>query len=144
VTLIADTNVLSELLRSAPDPRVVAWLSGKALDAVFTTSITQAELLVGVALMPKGRRRTTLDAAVHALLDDDLRDRVLPFDRASARCFAEIVSRRRAAGRPISHSDAQIAAIARATGMRVATRNVADFAGCEIAIDNPWEVSAAP
>ena len=140
--IILDTNVVSELLRPAPAPQVEAWLSAQDGALVYFTSIGEAELRHGVAILPAGRRRAQLGAAIDAMLDEDFRDRILPFDRDAARSYAAIAAERRAAGRPISQFDCQIAAIARSHGATVATRNIADYEGCRVKLIDPWRRSA--
>ena len=105
---------------------------------MFITTITQSELLYGVALLPRGKRRSAIAEAVEAMFEEDFAERILPFDTAAARAFAPLAAERRQAGRPIAQLDAQIAAIARSRSAAVATRNVADFEGCGIAVHNPW------
>jgi hypothetical protein len=106
--------------------------------SLFTTAICEAEILYGVALLPAGRRRTALEESVTAIFREEFSGRVLPFDSAAARAFAEIAARRRRSGRPVSAFDAQIAAIAQSRGADVATRNEEDFADCGVSIVNPW------
>ena len=139
--IVLDTNVVSELLRPRPDPQVEAWLAAQDAAAMFFTTVGEAELRHGVALLPAGRRRQALGAAVDAMLDEDFRGRILPFDRAAASAYAQIAAKRRSAGRPISQFDCQIAAIARAHGAQVATHNVTDYAGCGVPIIDPWRPS---
>ena len=140
--IILDTNVVSELLRPAPALQVEAWLSAQDGATVYFTSIGEAELRHGVAILPAGRRRTQLGAAIDAMLDEDFRDRILPFDRDASRSYAAIAAERRAAGRPISQFDCQIAAIARAHGATVATRNINDYEGCRVKLIDPWRRAA--
>ena len=90
-------------------------------------------------LLPAGRRRNAVEAAAEAMFKEEFAGRVLPFGSDAARLYARIAAERRRAGRPISHFDAQIAAITRATGAAVATRNVADYAGCGVKVINPWD-----
>jgi toxin FitB len=137
--IVLDTNVLSELMRPTPSPAVLRWMSTLPASGLFTTSVTQAELLVGARLLPSGRRRSTLQQLMAAMFDEDFAGRVLAFDQAAVPLYVEIVVDRRATGRPISQFDAQIAAIARASGARLATRNVSDFDGCGVGVVNPWE-----
>jgi predicted nucleic acid-binding protein len=108
--------------------------------ALFTSAITQAEILYGIAVLPEGKRRDALLAAARSALENHFRGRVLPFDGAAADAFAAIAADRREAGRPISQADAQIAAIAKSRGAALATRNVADFDGCGVSVLNPWTV----
>ena len=137
--IILDTNVLSELMRPTPAASVVEWTSSQAAASLYTTSITQAEILHGIMLLPSGRRRTSLEAAATALFDEDFEGRILGFGSDAAPLYARIAAGRRRAGRPISHFDAQIAAIARSAGAAVATRNVEDFEGCGVDVVDPWK-----
>lgn len=137
--IILDTNIISELTRQAPEPRVVSWLDSLPAEEVGTTAVTAAELLYGVARMPAGRRKRELAAAVRGLLGDEFRDRVLPFDEHCASRYADIVCGRETVGRPIGVADAQIAAICRTAEATLSTRNTADFSGTGIELINPWK-----
>lgn len=137
--IILDTNVVSELLRPAPAPQVEAWLASQDGATVYFTSVGEAELRYGLAIMPAGSRHSALAKAIEAILEEDFRGRVLAFERAAALAFAAIAAERRAAGRPISQFDCQIAAIARASSAAVATRNTSDFEGCGITVIDPWQ-----
>jgi hypothetical protein len=135
---ILDTNVVSELMRPAPAPSVEAWVAKQRATHLYFSSIGEAELRYGVAIMPAGRRREALAAAVDGLMREDFAGRVLPFDGAAARAYAGIAAARRSAGRPVSQADCQIAAIAHARGLALVTRNVRDFADMGIEIADPW------
>lgn len=137
--IVLDTNVLSEGLRPRPSPKVLRWMQSEPFIALFTTAITEAELLYGAALLPQGMRRRALETVITQLLGSHFAGRILPFDSAAAREFADIASARRLAGRPIAEADARIAAIARSRGARVATRNVNDFADCGVTVVDPWD-----
>lgn len=137
--IVLDTNVLSELAKSDPDPTVLAWVAKQRRAELCTTTISEAELAYGLALLPKGRRRDALTQAVARLLGEGIGGRVLSFDRAAASAYGEIAARRRAAGKPVATADGQIAAIARARGANmVATRDTGGFEGCGIKFANPW------
>jgi hypothetical protein len=136
--IILDTNVLSELMRPAPSPRVVAWVAKQPATELFTTSITEAEIFYGLELLAKSKRREALLAAAEAMFAQDLAGRVLGFDSDAARAFSKIAAHRRGLGRPISHADAQIAAITQSRGAKLATRNVADFKDCGVDVVDPW------
>ncbi|MBY3120404.1 type II toxin-antitoxin system VapC family toxin [Rhizobium laguerreae] len=135
--IVLDTNVISELLTPAPNVGVIEWLGAQHPLSVFTTAITEAEILYGLRLLPHGRRRNDLEAAVLPIFNEDMSGRVLPFDRDAADVYA-IITDRRKAGRPIRQFDAQIAAIAISRGASLATRNVSDFEGIGLQIINPW------
>lgn len=137
--IVLDTNVLSELMRAEPDRNVEDWVARQAVSSLFVTSVTLAEILYGVALMPTGKRRDRLGVAVDGLFNQDFADRLLPFDGAAAHEFATIASSRRKRGHPISQFDAQIAAIARSRGAALATRNTTDFEHCGVTLVNPWQ-----
>ena len=140
--ILLDTNILSELMRPAPNVSVERWLAEQPEAAVFISAITEAELRYGLALLPSGKRRSALTAAVEEMLREDFNGRILPFDSAAAVAFAEIAADRRRAGRPISQADAQIAAIARSRGAALATRNESDFDACGLDVVNPWSVAS--
>jgi predicted nucleic acid-binding protein len=137
--IVLDTNVLSELIKPAPMRAVTEWVASQPATSMYTTSITQAEILHGIMLMPSGKRRSSIEAAVEAMFSQDFGSRVLPFGSDAAHHYARIAATRRRAGHPISHFDAQIAAIARATGSAVATRNISDFQGCGVKLIDPWQ-----
>jgi toxin FitB len=136
--IVLDTNVLSEVMRPSPARAVAAWMAGeKPGRFFFTTAVTEAEIRLGIEVLPAGRRKQELEAAAQriiALFDD----RILPFDSMATREFARIVAGRRRAGLPIGDLDAQIAAIARSRSMALATRNVLDFHGTGINVLDPW------
>ena len=135
--IILDTNVISELTKSSVSEPVAAWLAAQDPDELATTTVTEAELLVGIAMLPNGRRKADLERETVRFLNY-LGARILPFDRDSARLFSLVALERRAARLATDLADAQIAAIARSHGARVATRNIADFEHSGIKLVNPW------
>ena len=137
--IVLDTNVISELMRSEPDPAVLSWAAAQPRHTLYTTGINEAAIFYGIAAMPAGRRRSGLTAAAEALFAEEFAGRVRPVNGAAARRYAEIVLRRRQAGKPIEAFDALIAATAWVAGATVATRDVGDFAGCDLTLTNPWE-----
>ena len=139
---ILDTNVVSEVMQRVPAAAVLAWLSRKPENGhFFLTTITLAEILYGVELLPKGKRRDKLLAEAEAMFAEDFAGRILPFDQDAARAFLEIAIGRRGKGRPMAEFDAQVAAIARSRGATLATRNTADFEDCGVRLVNPWQNS---
>ena len=135
--IVLDTNVLSELMRASPHPQVLGWVDREDARGLFVSPVSAAEIRTGLGLLPDGRRRRELTAA-DRVLDEWFSGRVLPFDAAAARVYADIACQRRAVGRPISQFDCQIAAIARSRGMAVATQDAEGFSGCGIDLINPW------
>jgi toxin FitB len=135
--IILDTNVLGALMLAVPDAAVVAWLDGQPADSVWITSITLFETRFGLALLPLGRRRRTLEAAFARLLKEDLENRVLDFDGAAATEAASLAATRRKRGRPVDMPDTQIAGIALARCAVFATRNLQHFLDLEICIVDP-------
>lgn len=138
MSILLDTNVLSEILRSEPSPAVLAWFAGQGAQALVVSAVTQAEMLLGARLLPPGRRRDKLQGALDGLFGTDFGGRVLPFDTAAVPHYVDVVAARRSAGRPISQFDAQIAAIALRHDATLATRNVKDFEGCGLRLVDPW------
>jgi len=136
--IILDTNVLSALMRTAPEAAVVAWLDRQPAESVWITSITLFEARFGLALLPKGRRQQTLEAAFARLLKEDLENRVLDFDSAAAAEAASLAAERQKAGRPVDMRDTQIAGIALARRATLATRNVRHFRDLKVPVVDPW------
>lgn len=135
--IVLDTSVLSELMREHAAMKVIEWAGSEVSTSLFTTCISEAEIFHGLALLPRGKRRLALETAATGLFAD-FGGRVLPFDSDAARAFAEIASARRRKGHPISAADAEIAAIVRSRGGRLATRNGEDFEDCGIELVDPW------
>jgi len=138
---VLDTNVASELMRPAPSTAVTKWIADRNAKELFLTAVSEAELRYGIAIMPAGRRRNALEAAMTRWLNQRFGKRVLPFDSAAARAYAKIAADRRHAGRPISEADCRIAAISRSNGAVLVTRNVRDFESAGIALIDPWSDS---
>jgi toxin FitB len=136
--IVLDTNVLSELMKSEPSQAVMFWVENQSPTSLFTTTVTQAEILYGLALLPISKRREALRTAAQTMFEEDFSGRILPFDIAAAYQYAQIAAERKQAGRPISQFDAQIASITRSRGADLSTRNVSDFEGCGLQVLNPW------
>ena len=136
--ILVDTNVVSEPLRRAPEPRVAEWLDAQALETLYLSAITVAELRFGVRSLPVGRRRDRLDADLERQILPMFAGRVLAFDLAASQAYAGLMAQARSAGRAISVSDGYIAATAAANGMIVATRDTAPFETAGLTTLNPW------
>ena len=138
---VMDTNVASELMRPNPARAATTWIAGHDAGEIYLTAVSEAELLYGVAIMPNGKRRNAIEAAINRWLNLGFRDRIVPFDSAAARAYAEIAADRRRAGRPISEADCQIAAICRSRDAVLITRNVRDFQGTGVEVVDPWDAA---
>jgi toxin FitB len=136
--IILDTNVVSELMRPVSSLAVLKWLSKQHAQDLYSNTITLAEVLYGIELLPPGRRRSELLAGAERMFTAVLAGRIFAFDEHAARAFAQIASARRKTGRPMAELDAQIAAIAHVHGAELATRNTDDFEDCGVRLINPW------
>lgn len=137
--IVLDTNVFSEPLRPVPSEAVMQWLHALPRSEVFITTVTQAEVLYGIEILPAGNRRSRLSDTIENIFENTYCDRVLPFDHASARVYAKIAAQRRSLGRAVPQLDLMIAAICASRGATLATRNTADFEHCGIPLVNPWK-----
>ena len=138
--IVLDTDVVSELMRDNPWPAVLAWVNDQLVHNLFVTAVTEAEIRAGIAFLPEGKRRRGLANAAERAFSELFSGRVLPFDGEAARSYAGIAAERRHAGRPIGEVDCQIAAISRARGAVLVTRNVRDFEGTGLNVIDPWSV----
>ncbi|HSH26787.1 MAG TPA: type II toxin-antitoxin system VapC family toxin, partial [Wenzhouxiangella sp.] len=128
--ILLDTNVLSELMKPRPDRGVIAWLNACKTTQLYLSSITIAEIEYGLHALPQGARGRKLRYRYEGFIEAAFSGRVLEFGYPAATVYGEIMAHRRATGRPMSVPDGQIAAIALSRGLKLATRNVRDFAGC--------------
>jgi len=137
--IVLDTNVVSELMRSSADSRVLHWFSSQSADDLHITAITMSEILYGIELISTARRRETVRAAAEKMFEAVFADRILTFEDRAARAFSQIASSRRRQGKPMADFDAQIAAITRVHSATLATKNPYAFEGCGVRLVNPWE-----
>jgi predicted nucleic acid-binding protein len=137
--IVLDTNVVSEMMKATPAPGVMRWLGRYPSPSLYTTSITQAEIMHGIMLLPAGKRRSAFEHAADAMFKEEFAEKILPFAGDAALPYARIAAARQRAGRPIAPFDAQIAAIALTINAALATRNVDDFDRCGVRVLNPWE-----
>ena len=138
--IVLDTNVISELMRLRPEPRVLAWVDGLDPEAVVITAMNEAEILHGLSRLPDGRRKQELQQGWDGLMAELFTGRVLPFSSEAAHWYAELLRRRERMGRPMATADAVIAATALAQGAALATRDVDDFAEIGLELINPWNL----
>ncbi|MCM2270905.1 MAG: type II toxin-antitoxin system VapC family toxin [Thermoanaerobaculia bacterium] len=136
--ILLDTNVLSALMRAAPDQVVVEWLDAQPAESIWTTAITVFEIRFGIERLEKGRRKRALEAAFTALIAEDFAGRVVAFDMLAASAAGSIAAARQRAGRPVDIRDLEIAGIAAARGATLATRNVRHFDQLGISLVDPW------
>ena len=141
MSILLDTNVLSELLRISPDVSVLNWVEGQAPDSLYVSTVTCAEMMFGARRLPAGKRRSALEGHLSAMFEEEFAQRIFPFDTRAAMAYADVMSTRRSSGRPIMQFDGQIAAIAISRGARLATRNVSDFDGCGLTVIDPWRAT---
>jgi predicted nucleic acid-binding protein len=137
--ILLDTNVISEPMRQDPDPRVVRWLDNQVAETLFTTSVTLAELLAGIAVLPERKRKRGLEDKLARLISTLFGPRILSFDVNAAEAYAKIVRDARANGVSIAFPDGQIAAIASVQGFALATRDLIPFSAAGIPLINPWD-----
>lgn len=137
--VLLDTNVLSELMKHTPDAGVMAWFDRQVNVIFYTSAVTQAEIMLGVELMPDGKRQRALMLAANQMFQEDFFGRCLPFDEQASIEYALLVAIRMGLGRPISTEDAQIASIAMCHQLPLVTRNVKDFEQiAKLILINPW------
>ena len=138
--ILLDTNVVSEPLRHAPDARVIAWLDAQPLETLYLSAVSVAELRVGIALLPAGKRRKGLQNDLESRVLPMFTGRILPFDEGCTAAYAGLVAKARAAGLAIGMADAYIAAIAAAHRFVVASRDTRPFVVAGLTVINPWDV----
>ncbi len=137
--ILLDTNIISELWKAAPDPNVLAWVDAQAIETLYLSAITVAELRFGLATMPEGRRRTVYQNRLEAEVLPLFVSRILSFDLDASRAYADLMAQARATSRSIGQADGYIAASATAHGLMVATRDISPFKAAKVRTINPWE-----
>jgi predicted nucleic acid-binding protein len=140
--ILLDTNVVSEPLRAQPDPKVLDWLDAQAIETLYLSSITVAELRFGIAVLPEGKRRDTLQTSLEQRVLPLFAGRILAFDLAAAQTYADLRARARACGQAIATADGYIAAIAAVNGFTIATRDSSPFEAAGLSVINPWDFKA--
>jgi predicted nucleic acid-binding protein len=137
--ILLDTNIISELMKTTPHPSVLAWINQQLNDTLFICSITVAEISYGLKVLPTGQRQKLLETRFEQFTTQAFYERILSFTTVAAQLYGEIMGYRKTLGRPLSILDGQIAAIALANNMAVATRNIKDFNDCGLELINPFD-----
>lgn len=137
--ILLDTNVLSEIMKPEPSPKVLQWLKVQNARNLYLSSVSIAEIGFGLRILPEGRRRLDLQSRFETFLARGFDQRILDFNESSARLYAEIMGFRKEIGRPMSLPDGQIASISRCHNFSLATRNTDDFESCGITLINPFQ-----
>jgi predicted nucleic acid-binding protein len=137
--ILIDTNVISELWKAEPNPDVLAWMDAQAVETLYLSAVTVAELRFGVAVMPEGQRRSIYQERLEKEVLPAFTGRVLPFDLAASRAYADLMAGARLTGKAIGKADGYIAATASACGLMVATRDISPFEAAGLKWVNPWE-----
>lgn len=137
--IVLDTNVISELWRQAPDPNVLVWVDAQAIETLYLSAITVAELRYGLAVMPDGKRRNTYQDRLEGEVLPAMAGRILPFDLPASRAYADLMAQARSNGKAISEADGYIAAIATVHNLVVATRDTSPFEAADLSVISPWE-----
>jgi len=137
--ILLDTNVISEPLRREPEPGVIEWIDAQALETLYLSAITVAELRSGIALLPAGKRRAGLLKNLERRVLPLFAGRVLPFDLPCTQTYAELIAKAQKAGLAIVAADGFIAATAAANGLAVATRDTSPFEAAGVTVINPWK-----
>jgi predicted nucleic acid-binding protein len=138
---VLDTNILSAMMSAKPVSEIASWVARQSTGRLFTTVLSQAEILSGLAIMAEGRRRLDLEEAARAMFVEDFEGRVLPFDMPAASAYADIFAARKRIGRPATTIDLMIAAVARSHGASVVTRDSRGFEGSGVSVINPWDAT---
>lgn len=138
--IVLDTNVVSEAMKPSADTAVMAWLNDQVAQTLYLSSVSLAELLFGIGVLPAGRRKDALSTLLEGLLEL-FDERVLPFDVEAARSYSRLAVTAREAGKGFPMPDGYIAAIAATRGFAVATRDAGPFEAAGVPVINPWEKS---
>jgi toxin FitB len=137
--IVVDANVISEAMRDTANGRVVEWMDAQAVETLFLSAITVAELRFGIAVLPAGKRRDKMSARLEQEVLPVFAGRVLPFDMDASETYAALMSRARQRGKAIAKADGYIAAAAASRGFAVATRDMSPFKAAGVPVVDPWD-----
>ncbi|MCP4995625.1 MAG: type II toxin-antitoxin system VapC family toxin [Gammaproteobacteria bacterium] len=136
--ILLDTNVVSEVMRIAPSETVVEWLNNQKSSSLYISTVTIGEIEYGLRILPVGKHRLQLKERFEQFVSLAFALRILAYDEAAARTYGEVMGHRKEIGRPISVPHGQIAAIAKAHGNKIATRDISDFEDCGVELIDPF------
>lgn len=136
--ILLDTNVISEPLKASCDGNVLAWIDAQAIETLYLSTISLAELRFGIAVLPEGKRRDMLHSSLEQRVLPLFADRILAFDNSASQSYATLRARARVAGQAIASADGYIAAIAATHNFAVATRDTSPFEAAGLVVINPW------
>ncbi len=139
--ILIDTNVISELWKITPDPGVLDWIDAQAIETLYLSAITVAELRFGLAIMPRGKRREIYQERLEHEVLPAFMGRVLPFDLDTSQAYATLMEQAKTEGKAISTADGYIAATAAIRALTIATRDIAPFQAAGLTVINPWKTS---
>jgi len=137
--IVLDTNVISELWKVPPHPRVLAWLDAQAIETLYLSAITVAELRYGIAVLPAGRRKTIYQERLEHEVLAMFASRVLPFDLNVSKVYSELMVQAKEQGKAVGKEDGYIAATASMYGFAVASRDESPFRAAKVLIIHPWK-----
>jgi predicted nucleic acid-binding protein len=136
--ILLDTNVISEPLKLSGDAGVINWIDSQTIETLYLSAISLAELRLGIAVLPSGKRRDTLLSSLELRILPLFAGRILPFDSAASETYAVLRARAKANGKAIAAADGYIAATAVTQGLMVATRDIGPFEAAGLTVINPW------
>ena len=136
---LLDTNCISELIRSNPEPRVMDWMRAADESLLYLSVLTLGEIRKGAAILPQSKRRTRLESWLQFDLQVRFSGRILAIDNAVADRWGWLTAEAKRKGKPLAAIDGLLAATALQHGLTVVSRNSADFAHAQVPILNPWE-----
>ena len=137
--ILLDTNVISEPLKLTGDASVLSWIDAQIIETLYLSAISLAELRFGMAVLPPGKRKDTLQSSFEQRILPLFAGRILPFDAAASEAYALLRALAREDGKAIAAADGYIAATAKAHGLIVATRDTTPFEAAGLTVINPWQ-----
>ena len=137
--ILLDTNGVSEPLKLSGDVAVLNWIDAQAIETLYLSTISLAELRFGMAALPAGKRRDMLHTSLEQRILPLFAGRIVSFDDAASQAYAQLRAKARAQGKAVAPADGHIAATALTHGLMVATRDTAPFEAASLSVINPWQ-----